>query len=196
MYKLIRKLHMYVGLVNFSALVVFGIAGLCATFGGPPESPHSESRVSYQDFVAAKNLSDKELADQVHSHLAIPLTTRVPTWALRRNQQNQLALDFYTVNGIHRVTVVESENRLRIERVHNAFAHFARNLHTVTISRDMRDPRMILWGIYNELAIFSLIALTLSGVYLWLASRPGFRWAQLSLVTGSGLFVALYAVTR
>jgi len=33
---LIKKLHMYIGLLNFSNLIVFGIAGLAATFQAEP----------------------------------------------------------------------------------------------------------------------------------------------------------------
>jgi hypothetical protein len=32
MHALIKKIHMYIGLLNFSNLMVFGIAGLAATF--------------------------------------------------------------------------------------------------------------------------------------------------------------------
>jgi len=34
MLALVKKLHMYIGLLNFSNLIVFGIAGLAATFQG------------------------------------------------------------------------------------------------------------------------------------------------------------------
>jgi hypothetical protein len=49
---------------------------------------------------------------------------------------------------------------------------------------------------YNEVAIFALIFLSLSGLYLWLSSRPRHRLAQLSFFAGTGWFLVLYWLSR
>ncbi len=36
-------------------------------------------------------------------------------WALRHDARGNLVLPFYTVNGLRTVTVLEKENRLRVE---------------------------------------------------------------------------------
>ena len=193
---LIKKLHMYIGLLNFVTLTVFGIAGLTATFDSGPGRRNEPLPARFQEFTAEPGASDKEVADQVFRTLNIPLSNPIPKQALRRNSENQLAFDFYTMNGIHRVTVLEKENRLRVEPAPNNLWHFLNNMHSVTINNRSPYTRMRLWAWYNEFAIWSLIAMALSGTYLWLASRPAFRWAQFSFAAGSAVFIVLYVVTR
>jgi len=38
--------------------------------------------------------------------------------------------------------------------------------------------------------------MAISGTYLWLASRPGYRIAQYSFAGGAAIFILLYIVTR
>ena len=47
-----------------------------------------------------------------------------------------------------------------------------------------------------SVSAIGLGCMSLSGVYLWLASRPRYRPAQLVFALGSGVFILLYAVTR
>jgi hypothetical protein len=193
---LIKKIHMYIGLLNFVTLTVFGIAGLTATFDSGPGRRNEALPARYQEFSAVPSASDKEVADQVFQTLNIPLSNPIPKGALRRNSENQLAFDFYTMNGIHRVTVLEKERRLRIEPAPNGLWHFLNNMHSVTIGNRSQYLRMRLWAWYNEFAIWSLIGMAISGAYLWLASRPAFRWAQISFAAGSAVFIGLYVATR
>jgi hypothetical protein len=51
-------------------------------------------------------------------------------------------------------------------------------------------------GLYNELGIASLILMSLSGLYLWLSSRPKHRLAQISFALGTGSFAVLYWLSR
>jgi hypothetical protein len=55
---------------------------------------------------------------------------------------------------------------------------------------------MHLWTYYTEFSIYSLIAMALSGIYLWLASRPGYIWGQVAFVAGCGIFIVLYVLAR
>ena len=197
MNSLVKKLHMYLGLLNCSILFVFGIAGLTATFRPAPENRRPpDSTARYESFTVPPGLTDKQAADRVYEHLSLPLTAPVPNFAMRRDRDNNLAFNFYTVNGIDRVTVLEKENRLRIDTTRNTIWQYFDGLHTTTLRVASPDWRLRLWGFYNELAIWSLIAMAVSGVYLWLSSRPRFRAAQYSFAAGSGAFVLLYLLTR
>jgi len=193
----IKKLHMYFGLLNFSILLVFGIAGLTATFEAAPDSrvPPSAS-VRLENYTAPAGMNDKEVADDVYRVLKPPLANPVPKFAIRRDADNNLAFAFFTVNGQQRVTVLERENRLRIEDLRvSAWRYFDR-LHSTTTNARSVDRRIQLWGYYNEFAIWSLLGMPLSGLYLWLSSRPGYRPAQLVFLAGTTFFVVLYVVTR
>lgn len=197
MNSIIKKIHMYMGLLNFSILVVFGTAGLTATFQPRPESrAKPEPTVRFESFTVPSGLDDKEVADRVHTLLKIPLSTPVPKFALHRDRENNLAFDFYTINAVHTVTVLEKEARLRIEKVGFSIWRYLDHLHSTTINATQADWRITLWKYYNEFAIWSLIGMAISGSYLGLTSRPGYKPARYALVVGCGVFIMLYLLTR
>ena len=193
---LIRRIHLYLGLLNFTALIVFGIAGLTAALQPRPVDRHHESEVRTVSFSVEPGATDRQVADSVFETLRIPLSRPIPDFALHRNGENQLALDFYTLNGVERVTVLEEQHQLRIEKVQHGLWTFLNEMHAVTVGGQSPYLTVRMWSWYNEFAIWCLIAMALSGVYLWLASRPGFRWAQYSFGAGCGAFVLLYVLTR
>ncbi len=195
---LIKKLHMYTGLLNFSILLVFGVAGLLAGFQPAPEKrtrPPLATR--YEPFAAPPGLTDQEVADRVYQHLRPPLGGPVPDFALRRDAAQNLSFNFYTPNGFQRVVVLEKESRLLVETQPNDIWHFFSALHETMMRHTAgREWPVRLWGYYNEFAIWSLIGMAVSGVYLWLSSRPGYWPAVLSFAAGGGIFLLLYLLTR
>src|SRR6266436_2672989 len=111
MYSLFRKLHMYAGLLNLSILLIFGVAGLSATFEpGPGKGKPPDASVEFRDYTVPPGLDDKAAADKVYEFLRLPLTTPLPKYAIRRDSNNDLELDFYTPNGLRRAVVLEKEH--------------------------------------------------------------------------------------
>ena len=53
MHAWIKRIHMYLGLLNYVTLTVFGIAGLTATFEPGPRRPQPAAEARYEPFVAA-----------------------------------------------------------------------------------------------------------------------------------------------
>jgi hypothetical protein len=192
---LIKKIHMYIGLLNFSNLIVFGIAGLAPTFQTGPERKIYAEPARYESFVPAPESSDEQIANAVFARFHFPFTDPIPKWALHRDVQGDLPLEFWSVNKVYKVLYAPKENRLRIEITQSSLPFFIDDLHTVT-SLDQRDWRMRAWAWYNHFAIWSLMAMAISGVYLWLASRPRHRIAQYSFAGGAAVFILLYALTR
>ncbi len=191
---LIKKVHVYLGLISFSALIVYGLAGLVATFATEGEQIPASTR--FEAYEAPAGSSDREIVDAVYRKLAVPLAGPVPAFAIRRDGNNDLTFIMYTLNGPTRVTVLEKESRLRVEATRVGVGHYFVNLHTVASQTDVTDWRVRLWAIYNEIAIWSLCLMVLSGVYLGLVSRPRFRWGKYALGIGSVAFIALYVVNR
>jgi hypothetical protein len=187
---------MYVGLLNLSILLVFGVAGLSATFEPGPEQRQPDPEVEFRDFTPSPGLDDKGVADEVHRFLNLPLTAPIPKNVIRRDSNNDLVLNFYTVKGLRRAIVIEKERRIRLETDRQGLAAYLNSLHTTTLNARSADWRIRWWTYYNEFSIWSLIGMSLSGVYLWLASRPRYRPARWTFVLGCGVFVLLYAVTR
>jgi hypothetical protein len=93
--------------------------------------------------------------------------------------------------------VLEDEDQLRIETLRNGFWRYVSNLHaTLRVHDHSGDWRVGLWTWYVELALWSLILMALSGLYLWLSSRPRLLPALWLLLGGSALFIFLYMITR
>jgi hypothetical protein len=189
---LIRKIHIYAGLFTFAHLMVYGIAGLVATFQHGPERPKTRHAVRTAAFQVNGSQTDKQVADEVWRTLKLPMTRPMPDWFLRRTPDNHLLLDFYNINGIYRVIVLEDQNQLRIEEIRNSTALFLGDVHAATLG-DREAPGLIrVWAIWNEVAMWALLGFCISGLYLWLATRPRLAFAWASLVIGSAALAGFW----
>ena len=186
----IRRIHTYLGLLNFSLLIVFGLAGLIVTFEAPDifrqkNGPSSE----FRDFTAPLSASDREVG-------ALLARTLSPSHAgppvVRRNASNQLVADFYSVNGLVRVTLLTGEQRIQVQTFRNSIWRFIDNAHATTIAETVRDGVVRAWAWYIEISIWSLIAMSVSGLWLGLSTRWNYRWTRVSLAAGAAVFVTLY----
>ena len=54
----------------------------------------------------------------------------------------------------------------------------------------------VAWGYYNEFSLYAFLFMTISGVYMWIATRPGLRWAQISFGGMSALTLLLWILVR
>ena len=192
---LIKKLHIYCGLLSLSQLMVYGIAGLTASLQPALERPKPVRSVRFVPFTPSPLSTDKQVADQVYIKLNLPLARPMPDWFLKHTPENDLQLDFYTINGIFRVIVLEKEQRLKIEEIRNNISLFLEDLHAGT-ARESEIRLLRIWGLYNEFAMFSLIGLSVSGAFLWLSSRPKLRWAAVCAATSFAVAAAVYGLAR
>jgi hypothetical protein len=149
-----------------------------------------------REFRIPPNTSDFEAAMAAFEFLDLPLVSPPAKGQVRRDRQGNVAFDLYSMNGPRHVTLLEKENLIRIETRRNILPRYIDNLHTTTIGTGSRDLRVRMWSWYNEFAIWSLIFMAASGVWLWISSRPGCLWARISFATGSGAFLLLYFLTR
>jgi len=196
MRNLVVKLHIYAGLLTFTQLMIFGVAGLAATMQTAAERPKNPHTIRHQTFRPPPGASDREVADIVYRELKLPLTRPMPAFAIKRNASNDLQLDFYNINGIYRVVVLERDGMLSIEEIRNSLAIFLEDLHATTTG-DAEAPRLMqVWGVYNEIAMWCLIAFVVSGLYLWLSAQARTWWAWGSLAAGVGSFAALWMAFR
>lgn len=193
----VRRLHTWLGLLSFAHLMIYGVAGLTATFQTSKERPKIARSVRYEPFRADPNATDREVAAAVYRKLDLPFTRPMPDWFLRRTADHHLLLDFYQINGIYRVVVLEDEQRLRIEEIRNGIWLFLEDMHAVTREDGPHLRLLRWWSYYNELAMWTLLAMILSGLYLWLAARR-FRvwWAAVCFVSGTSVVVAFYEALR
>lgn len=198
-HRLMKKIHAYVGLINFSILLVFGAVGLIAMVerGGEQSPP----RIEWQrdiSYAAPENAGDTQVADDVYRFLRPPLASPPGRYAVRRDKNQNLVISFYTANGPIEATVLERERRLHVERRRNGMGDFLSNIHSSTPldASGTLDWRLRLWAWYMELSIWSLLAMAISGVLLWVSSRPRYRPAWFAFGGGAAIFAALYILVR
>src|SRR3954452_11011126 len=182
----LRKIHIYSGLLSFTQILVYGIAGLVALFYGGAERPKAPREARYVSFAAPASSTDKEVAALIYRMMQFPMARPVPDWYLRHTPENHLLLDFYNINGIRRVVVMENEGRLRIEEIHNPLWLFLEDVHAATVGDGGAGALMHAWALWNELAMWTLLAFCASGIWLWLAARPEAVWAWAALAAGGG----------
>jgi hypothetical protein len=193
---LVRKIHIYAGLLCFAQLIVYGIAGLVATVQTSHERPKNVRATRYVPFDTDGSHTDKQVADEVYRTLKLPLTRPMPDWFLRRTPDNHLLLDFYNINGIYRVVVLENEGRLRIEEIPNSLPIFLSDVHAATLN-DSGAPRLMrLWAAWNEAAMWALLGFCITGAYLWVATRPRLLWPYACLAAGSAALASLWMAFR
>ena len=94
------------------------------------------------------------------------------------------------------MTALEKQGLLRIETSRTDLWQFVNGAHSTTLQ--WAAPRFLVqaWAWYNELATWSLMLMAASGVALWLMTRPRYAPAIASFLLGSGVFVALWCLTR
>ena len=90
--------------------------------------------------------------------------------------------------------ILEEEDKLRIEFRKRSLLGFLSSMHASHSDRGPAELQAKLWAYYNEFSLYAFTFMTLSGVYMWLATRPRMRWAQLtfgaSVVTAAALWLA------
>jgi hypothetical protein len=191
----ILKLHTWAGLATFVNFIIYGIVGIAAVFDPPPDAPPPAAVVRDMPFTAAPNLSDREVAVQVADLLGLTLAKPVQNFAIQRDKEGRLVLDFRHANGRHRVTFPDSSH-LRVEVTRASFTQYLTSLHFTSVDFHPGDWRMRAFGWYNELAMWCLILMIGTGVWLWYTRRFKHRWAMASLFAGSGIFTIMYVWTR
>ena len=74
-YEWVKKIHMYAGLLTFTALFVWGVTGVHAVFLPPPGEymPPEVSSVREVPYNAAGDLDDQQLGRKIFEAIEVPL---------------------------------------------------------------------------------------------------------------------------
>jgi hypothetical protein len=192
----IKKIHMYSGLLTFSAFVIWGVTGVHAVFLAPPGEyqPPPISSVREIPYKAAGGLDDQQLAKAIFEVVAIPMSGG--RYNVHRDEQSNLAFNVFTINGGREVTFVEQQGIVRVAHRANSLLDYLSSMHTAHSRRHRQTASVIAWGYFNEFSTWAFVFMTISGLYLWIATRPGLRWAQLSLAAMAVLTATLWIVIR
>lgn len=196
MYEWMKKIHMYTGLLSFMAFVVWGVTGVHAVFlpgpGGyqPPQVAAEEEF----PFEGPGDLDDKQLAQRIFDAVRPPMTDGY--YNVHRNADGHLAFLSYGANGPRDFTYLEDQKLVRIAFRDNGLADFLSSMHASHSRRGPPELSARLWGYYNEFSTWAFLFMALSGVYMWVVTRPGLPWAQLCIGGAAVVGVILWVITR
>ena len=192
MFTWIKRLHMYAGLLTFTAFVVWGITGIHAVFLPSADNWEEPSPTEVREIAwkSPGNLDDKAL-----SRVAIEASGLQAIGAPllhRRDDQQNLAFAVFGPNGRRDITYLEREEKLRVEIRQNNLVEFLSGSHAGSSRRGPPNWSARVWGIYNEFSNWAFLLMTISGIYLWLASRPRIVWAWTTLALAALFVMALW----
>lgn len=195
-YTWVLKIHMYAGLLTFTAFVIWGVTGVHAVFLPEPGgfTPPPVSSLKEVPFESDGSLDDKQLAEAIFNAIEIPLAGG--RYNVHRDENLNLAFNVFTINGGREVTFLEEQGVVQVAHRANDLLGYLSSMHTAHSGRHRLTPAASAWGYYNEMSIWAFLFMTLSGVYMWLATRPKIRWAQLSFAGMAALTVALWLAIR
>ena len=191
---LIRRWHVYAGLMTFWALMVFGAAGMYVTFRADKRLKPEPTAVK-EAFEVPAGATDRQVADLMRARFGFGNTKPVPNWVVNRKPDGRLVIPLWGPNGWVTVTWLEKENAALVARDPFSTGEYINQMHSALPVAN-GAPLKLLWSVYTELAIFTLLFLTCSGVYLWFTSRPKLWWAQWSLGLGVVTMVAFFIWVR
>ena len=196
LYEWTKKIHMWAGLLTFTAFVVWGITGIYAIFLPAPGEyqPADVAEETQFPFEAPGNLDDKELAKRIFD--AADLKMAGGHYNVHRDDDQHLKFFVFTSNGRRDVTYLERQRRVRVEFRNNNLGGFLSSMHTAHSRRGAPDRSARLWGYYNELSTWALLLMSVSGLYMWIATRPGLPWAQICAGGAAMLCVILWVAVR
>lgn len=187
---------MWSGLLTFTAFVVWGITGIHAVFLPRPGDyrPPEVSSERVFAFEAPGNLDDKELADRVFA--AADLKMAGGRYNIHRDNQQNLSFYVFTSNGRRDLTYLEDEKRVRVQFRDNALPDFLSSMHTAHSRRGAPDFSARLYGVYNELATWAFLFMSVSGLYMWIATRPKLPWARICIGVATVVTIVMWWAVR
>jgi hypothetical protein len=196
MYDWMKKIHMYTGLFSFMAFVVWGATGIHAVFLPPPGDWQPPVVTAQQEFSfeAAGSLDDKKLAKAIFAEAGLAMAGGY--YNVHRNDAGDLVFIAYSANGQRDVTYLEKLRRVRIDFRDGDLWDFLSEMHTGHSRRGPPDLSSRLWGYYNEFSTWAFLFMVLSGIYLWVATRSGMRWALILVSATTAATLVLWLATR
>ena len=142
MYEWVKKIHMYAGLLTFTAFVVWGVTGIHAVFLAPPGGyvPPEISSEHEMPFQSPGNLDDKQLAERIFQTADIPLAGG--HYNVHRDDDLNLAFFAFTANGRRDFMYLEEQGIVRIANVKTAWRGSCRSCMRVTPAAGRRRCRL------------------------------------------------------
>lgn len=185
MLRLTRQLHIYAGLVSFAALALFGVVGLYASF---EQDIGGEVETLKTGFALPPDSAGREemwaVADEVVARFGFTHTTPVRDWMIHHPEPGHYVVDFYSQSGEGKAEIDLDAGTAKVRKTTYSTGRYLVEMHAV-LPVHRPAPLVLLWSSYMQLTTVALTFLAVSGIYLWLATRPRHRWGRIAFAVGS-----------
>ena len=155
------NVHIYLGLLCSSYLLIYGISSLNYNheFGKP-----WNDKVKWERPMTIANMENNlALSESVRDALGLvgwPLP-----WETRRDERGNFHFGLSRPGKHYSVDVLFAENRVAVEETRKGFWAVINSLHgRMTVPS---SPFMSLWAVYTELCNWVVLFAAASGIYLW-----------------------------
>ncbi len=103
MRRFIKKIHTYAGLLSFTLMLVYGIAGLTATIRkGSESSEPGFGPPRFETFALPPGADKQQISDLIYDRLKPGLAERLPADLVETDGDGNLRLDFWSINRVER----------------------------------------------------------------------------------------------
>ena len=156
-----------------------GLTGIYAIFLPPPGHWKPPEVSSEREFAyeAPGNMDDRELAKLIFE--AADMKMAGGHYNVRRDAEQNLAFNAFTPNGRQDLTYFEDDKRVQVQSRQNGIGNFFSVMHASHSRRGAPHISARLYGVYNEVSTWAFFFMSLSGLYMWIATRPGLPWARI-----------------
>ena len=185
MRKWVLRIHLYLGLICSSYLILFGVSSL--NFNHPfAFTKPAEERVTWERELALPPVSSDDAIESDAVRDALRLVGWTIPWEMTRDAvTGDLHFGLARPGKHYAIHVRRAEGRVSVKERREGYWPVLRGLHG--LHGVPRAPVATVWGWYTELCTAFVLFAAASGVYLF-AARKRERWIGFAVL---GLAVAL-----
>ena len=186
----VLRVHLYLGLLCSSYLIVFGVSSL--NFNHPFDftKPRAE-KVTWERSMALPPVAENE-AESEAVRDALGLMGWTIPWETSREDSGNLHFGLARPGKHYTIHVLRGDGKVRVDERKEGYWTVVRSLHGN--HGVPRSKLMTAWGWYTELCTIVVLFAAASGVYLFATRRKDRRaaWAVFGAATALSLAFMLY----
>jgi hypothetical protein len=190
---LIKKIHTYVGLQSTVALLVCSIAILMLPF-----DTKNETEVIHTKYDGDLNVANLDLAIALHKKVGVKYE-KVPQGWMLSEKGDDLTVNSDSLNYSRKIIISKLTGDVVIESRRLSMSEFINRMHQESFGRRVPSDSLWVWAwaFYIEISIIALLLLPVTGLYIWLAARPGKQvWATVSMAISASLMAVVWVGLR
>jgi len=192
--KLVKKIHIYVGLQSIVALLLFSITVLTLS-----TSDSVEPEIIHYQFSGHTNKDNIKLAVEMHQQVGLKFEAVPEWWKVSEDEFGKVLIRQLSPSAKREIRLNKQTSDIEIRSWPLSVSDFINHMHAESIGRRRFTDSLWLWAwsLYIEFSVIALFLLPVTGLYIWLITKSTKEsWAQLSLGLSSMMMIILWNFLR